>query len=50
MNKPVKYHDSAKYVDCALDSKDYCRVCGWTKPRKQRKTINKIGRQVLLSS
>jgi len=26
----VQYHDNAKYIDCSLQGRDYCKACGWT--------------------
>lgn len=28
-NPPVKYHQGARYIDCALDNKNDCSKCGW---------------------
>lgn len=31
-----KYHNNAQYIDCALENKEYCNKCGWTKTHTYR--------------
>ena len=41
-NKKVKYHKNAQYIDCALEGKNYCKVCGWTKKEIKNNKLKAI--------